>query len=57
MLTLRDIAKHLQTTPSGMHNRINRGTAPPFQRVGGRLLIRQSTYLAWLDAQPQRVQA
>lgn len=58
MLTLRDVAKHLQTTPSGIHNRIRRGAAtPPFQRVGGRLLIRQSVYLAWLDAQPQRVQA
>jgi hypothetical protein len=57
LLTIGEVARHLKTTPSGIHNRRRRGTAPPFEVIGRKLLIRQSVYLAWLDAQCARVQA
>ncbi len=51
LLDVADIAAHQGVTISAINKRIQRGTAPPFHRTGGRRVIRQSAYLAWLDEQ------
>lgn len=53
MLTPEQVAAHLKTTKAGLYTLRSRGGGPPFARIGGRLLIRQSEYLAWLDKQSE----
>lgn len=53
MLTIEEVAADLRTTVNALKLRRRRHpeSAPPFARIGRRLLIRQSAYLTWLGEQ------
>lgn len=54
LLTFAETCEFTRIDEAGMRWRRNQGTAPPFWRLGRRLVIWRSELLEWLDAERER---
>ena len=51
LLTTKQLAVYLQSTPNALEARRSRGEGPPYVRLGRKVLYRKVEVDRWLDAQ------
>jgi excisionase family DNA binding protein len=49
LLTVKEVAAVLRTSPKAIYAMIERGQLPGLRRIGRRVLVRRAELLHWLD--------